>query len=92
MGWYSQIQSPLLTKFSIWLWTLFAEDLRLQDAKKQHFTSLGDCFTRELKDGLRPIAKHPERVISPCDAIIGEYGDIHGTQVFQANVLPFVIS
>ncbi len=92
MGWYSQIQSPLLTKFSIWLWTLFAEDLRLQDAKKQHFTSLGDCFTRELKDGLRPIAKHPERVISPCDAIIGEYGDIQGTQVFQAKGFPYDIS
>jgi phosphatidylserine decarboxylase len=92
MGWYSQIQSPLLTKLSIWLWSLFADDLRLQDAKKQHFTSLGDCFTRELKDGLRPIAKHPERVISPCDAIIGEYGDIQGTQVFQAKGFPYDIS
>jgi phosphatidylserine decarboxylase len=92
MGWYSQIQSPLLTKFSIWLWSLFAEDLRLQDAKKQHFTSLGDCFTRELKDGLRPIAKHLERVVSPCDAIVGEYGDIQGTQVFQAKGFPYEIS
>ncbi|MFT4807317.1 MAG: phosphatidylserine decarboxylase [Paraglaciecola sp.] len=92
IGWYSQIESPLLTRFSIWLWMLFAEDLKLQDAKKQHFTSLGDCFTRELKDGLRPIAKHPERVISPCDAIIGECGDIQGTQVFQAKGFPYNIS
>lgn len=92
MGWYSQIQSPLLTKFSIWLWSLFAEDLRLQDAKKQNFTSLGECFTRELKDGLRPIAMDPQQVVSPCDAIVGECGEIQGTKVFQAKGFPYDIS
>ena len=92
MGWYSQIESLVLTRFSIWVWSLFAKDLKLQDAKKQRFTSLGDCFTRELKDGLRPIATHPELVVSPCDAIIGEYGDIQGTQVFQAKGFPYDIS
>jgi phosphatidylserine decarboxylase len=91
MGWYSQIKNPYLTRFSIWLWMLFAEDLKLHDAKKQRFTSLGECFTRELKDGLRPIAKHPDRVISPCDAIIGEHGDIQDTQVFQAKGFPYDI-
>jgi phosphatidylserine decarboxylase len=92
MGWYSQIQSPLLTKVSIWLWSLFAEDLRLQDAKKQKFTSLGECFTRELKDGLRSIALDSKCVVSPCDAIVGEYGGIHGTQVFQTKGFPYDIS
>ena len=92
MGWYSQIESPLLTRFSIWVWSWFANDLKLQDAKKQCFTSLGDCFIRELKQGLRPIAKHPELVISPCDAIVGEYGDVQGTQVFQAKGFPYDIS
>lgn len=92
MGWYSQIQSPLLAKFSIWVWSLFAEDLRLQDAKKQNFSSLGDCFTRELKSGLRPIAQHPELVVSPCDAIVGEFGDIHGSQVFQAKGFPYELN
>jgi phosphatidylserine decarboxylase len=92
MGWYSQIQSPLLTKCSIWLWSLFAEDLRLEDAKKQRFISLNECFTRELRDGLRPIDQHPDKVVSPCDAIVGEYGDIQGSQVFQAKGFPYDIS
>jgi phosphatidylserine decarboxylase len=92
MGWYSQIQSPLLTKFSIWLWSLFAEDLRLQDAKKETFNSLGECFTRELKEGLRPVAMHPEQVVSPCDAIVGDFGVIRGTQVFQAKGYPYDLS
>lgn len=92
VGWYSQIQSPLLARVSIFLWSLFADDLRLQDAKKQTFTSLGECFTRQLKDGLRPIDMQPERVVSPCDAIVGEYGDIQGSQVFQAKGFPYDIS
>lgn len=92
MGWFSQIESPLLTKISIWIWSLFAEDLRLQDAKKQHFTSLGECFTRQLKDGLRPITKDADIVTSPCDAIVGAHGEIIGSRVFQAKGFPYDIS
>lgn len=71
---------------------MFAEDLRLQDAKKQKFSSLGECFTRELKDGLRPVAGHPDTVTSPCDAIVGACGKIQGTQMFQAKGFPYDIS
>ena len=71
---------------------LFAKDLKLHTLKKQHFTSLGESFTGGLKDGSRHIARHPERVISPCDTIIGEYGEIQGTQVFQAKGFPYDIS
>lgn len=92
VGWLSQIKSPLLTKVLIWGWSLFAEDLRLQDAKKQKFNSLGECFTRELKDGLRPVVQHPDTVASPCDAIVGACGKIQGTQVFQAKGFPYDIS
>lgn len=92
VGWLSQIQSPLLTKFLIKIWQMFADDLRLQDAKKQTFTSLGDCFTRQLKDGLRPVVQHPDTVTSPCDAIVGAYGKIEGTKVFQAKGFPYDIS
>ena len=92
IGWFSQIQSPTLTKLSIWIWSKFAEDLRLQDAKKQSFNSLGECFTRELKTGLRPITPHPEIVASPCDAIVGAHGDIKGSKVFQAKGFPYDIS
>ncbi|MCF2949471.1 archaetidylserine decarboxylase [Paraglaciecola aquimarina] len=92
VGWISQIQSPLLTKVLIWIWQLFADDLRLQDAKKRKFSSLGECFTRELKDGLRPVVQHPDTVTSPCDAIVGACGKIQGTQVFQAKGFPYDIS
>lgn len=92
IGWYSKIESPLLTRLSIGLWSLFSEDLRLEDAKKSSFKSLQECFTRELKAGLRPIEQAEEIVASPCDAIVGAYGKIQGEQVFQAKGFPYSIS
>ena len=39
MGWYSKIENPIVTKVSINIWKLFAEDLKLEDAKKNTFNS-----------------------------------------------------
>jgi phosphatidylserine decarboxylase len=92
MGWYSQIQNPWLTKLSITVWQWFAEDLRLEDAKEKHFTSLAACFTRQLKDGLRPINQQADIVSSPCDAIVGACGRVEGSRVFQAKGFPYELS
>src|SRR5262245_41023112 len=50
MGWFSPIENTLVRSLGIALWRLFS-DLDLSDAKKRKFTSLQDCFTRELKPG-----------------------------------------
>ncbi len=90
MGWFSQIRSPLLTRLSIAVWRLFT-DLDLSDAKKQHFDSLHDCFTRELRPGARVIDTHPGILSSPCDAIVGACGVARAGQVFQAKGFPYVL-
>jgi len=87
-GWWSRIESPLLARASIALWKLFT-DLDLSDAESRHFTSLGACFTRRLKRGARTVDPRPEVVTSPCDAIVGECGDIAGTTIFQAKGFPY---
>jgi len=89
MGRISRIQSPLLTRAMIRIWKLFAHDLDLGEARKREFTSLQDCFTRELLAGARPVDTRGDVVISPCDAIVGEYGNISGTTVFQAKGFPY---
>lgn len=91
MGWFSRIESPTLTKISIALWQCFADDLRLQDAKTRHFQSLQECFTRQLKPGLRPVDTRPEVVSSPCDAIVGACGRIDGNRLFQAKGFPYTL-
>ena len=88
MGWFSKIEHPFVRDFSIGVWRRFA-DIRLIEAKKSHFTSLHDCFIRELKPGLRPIDPDAQILTSPCDGIVGACGAINGVQVFQAKGFPY---
>src|SRR5262245_58852190 len=82
MGWFSRIEQPLVRDLSIGIWRLFS-DLDLSEAKKTRFKSMHDCFTRELKDGARPIYPDPGVLTSPCDAIVGACGAIAGTDLLQ---------
>src|SRR5258708_8257594 len=84
MGWFSKIENPLIRDISIACWRLFS-DLDLSDARKTHFKSLHDCFTRELRPGLRPPDPAPSIVVSPCDALIGAFGAIAATQLFHVK-------
>ena len=88
MGWFSKIENPLVRDASIACWKLFS-DLDLSEAKKTEFRSLHDCFTRELKPGLRPVAADAAIIASPSDAIIGAHGRIEDTQLFQIKGAPY---
>ncbi len=88
VGRISRIENPLVARASIGIWKFFS-DLDLSEAKKQHFTSMHDCFTRQLKEGARSIDQDPNVLSSPVDAIIGAHGPIEGTQVFQAKGFPY---
>jgi phosphatidylserine decarboxylase len=90
MGWFSQIEQPLVRDLSIGLWRFFS-DLDLTEAKKTCFASLHDCFIRELKDGAREIDADPAMLTSPCDAIIGACGRVQGTQLIQAKGHPYTL-
>ena len=58
VGWLSRIENPWLCAACIRVWRLFS-DLDLRDAKLDRFKSLRECFTRELKDGARPVLADP---------------------------------
>ena len=90
MGWFSKIEQPLVRDLSIAFWKSIA-NLDLQEAKKSTFSSLHDCFIRELKDGARPFDADPGVLASPCDAIVGACGRIEGTRVFQAKGFPYTL-
>jgi phosphatidylserine decarboxylase len=88
MGWFSKIENPLVRDFSIACWRLFS-DLDLSEARKTEFKSLHDCFTRELRPGLRPADPDPAIVVSPSDGIIGAFGRIADTELFQIKGAPY---
>ena len=88
MGWFSKIENPLLRDFSIGCWKLFS-DLDLSEARETHFKSLHDCFTRELKPGLRPFDPDPGIVASPSDGIVGAHGTIREGELYQIKGAPY---
>jgi phosphatidylserine decarboxylase len=90
MGWFSKIEQPLVRDLSIACWRLFS-DLDLSEARKTSFKSLHDCFTRELRPGLRPADPDPSIVVSPCDANIGAFGAIADTELFQIKGAPYTL-
>ncbi|MGY2047668.1 archaetidylserine decarboxylase [Methylobacterium sp. JK268] len=91
IGWFSQIENPLVRDASIGIWRLFS-DLDLSEAKETRFRSMHDCFIRELKDGARPVDPDPAVLTSPCDAIVGASGPIEGTRVFQVKGFPYSLT
>jgi phosphatidylserine decarboxylase len=84
MGRASRIRQPLLCGLAIAVWRRFG-DLDLADARKSRFDSIHDCFTRELREGSRPIDADPAVLASPCDAIVGACGAILGNDLVQAK-------
>ena len=91
MGWLSPIEQPLVSSAALGLWKTFS-DLDLSDAKKQDFRSVQDCFTRELKDGARPVSPHADVLVSPCDGIVGAHGTVTDGTVVQAKGFPYSLA
>ncbi len=91
MAHFSRIRSRSLTRLSLGIWQLFADDLRLDEALEANFESLHDCFTRRLKPGARPIDPDPNVLVSPCDAILGAHGTIADGQLIQAKGLNYTL-
>jgi phosphatidylserine decarboxylase len=90
IGWFSQIEQPLVRDISIGLWRFFS-DLDLREAKSTQFRSMHDCFTRQLKDGVRPVDRSADILVSPCDAIVGATGMIAGTDLYQIKGFPYTL-
>jgi phosphatidylserine decarboxylase len=88
MGWFSQIEQPLVRDISIGLWRFFS-NLDLRDARNTQFRSMHDCFTRQLKEGARPVDRSADILVSPCDAIVGASGTIAGTDLYQVKGFPY---
>jgi phosphatidylserine decarboxylase len=88
MGWLSRLEHPWLCRTGIAIWGLFTE-LDLSDARETRFRSLHEFFTRQLKEGARPIDPDPDTVVSPCDGILGAMGRVTEGSVLQAKGFPY---
>jgi phosphatidylserine decarboxylase len=88
VGWLSRVEQPLVREGCLALWRLFS-DLDLSEARTTRFRSLHECFTRQLKEGARPVDVDPAVLVSPCDGIVGAMGQVAAGSVFQAKGFPY---
>jgi phosphatidylserine decarboxylase len=91
MGRLSRIEHPWFCAGAIAIWRLFS-DLDLREAKTQRFNSLHECFTRELKAGVRPVDADPRVLSSPCDALVGACGRVEDGMALQAKGFPYPLA
>lgn len=62
--------------------------VNMNEAKFQnldHYASFNEFFTRELKDGVRPIAGAAEAIACPADGAVSQVGPISSGRIFQAK-------
>ncbi|HEY1900699.1 MAG TPA: archaetidylserine decarboxylase [Steroidobacteraceae bacterium] len=90
VGWLSKLENPLISVPAIALWRLFC-DVDLRDARVTHYRSLHECFTRQLKDGARPVDSDPATLVSPCDGILGASGKVIAGECLQAKGFPYTL-
>jgi phosphatidylserine decarboxylase len=91
VGRLSRIEHPWFCAAAIAVWRLFS-DLDLSEARTDRFKSLHDCFTRELKEGARPIEADPRVLTSPCDALVGACGRVEDGMALQAKGFPYPLA
>lgn len=65
---------------------MFRVNLDEAERTRPHdYACFNDFFTRALKEGVRPQADDEHLLISPCDGIISQLGDIEGKNLIQAK-------
>jgi phosphatidylserine decarboxylase len=90
MGWFSKIERPIVRDCSLAIFrSLCAPDL--SDAKKRTFSSLHDCFVRELEEGARAIDSSGNVLVSPCDGIVGAAGSIGDKTLLQVKGFTYTL-
>jgi len=82
----SQIESKYLTSSLIYLTQRLWGNIDLSESEKKEFNTFHEFFTRKLKSGSRDfLLNSTDILVSPCDAILGEFGDINEETMIQAK-------
>ncbi len=93
-GWFADKQWGKITHFVIQQFAN-AYQINWQEAKKSQasdFATFNEFFTRELKDGARPIVESNLQLCLPADGKVSESGDIDRDRLLQAKGHSFTLS
>ncbi|WFD30215.1 phosphatidylserine decarboxylase [Malassezia sp. CBS 17886] len=89
-GWGNSLTLPVWFRpygFRLYAWIFGCNLDEMKDKDLTHYASLGEFFSRELKEGVRPIA--PTALVSPADGTVLHLGVIEGDRVEQVKGLTY---
>ncbi|MGS2721813.1 archaetidylserine decarboxylase [Paraglaciecola aestuariivivens] len=87
VGWLAAAEAGALTTALIKLFIKhFKVDMsEAKDSDPASYASFNAFFTRELKEGARPICQEPNKLALPVDGAVSQMGDIDFDSIFQAK-------
>lgn len=82
------VESPLVRRALIrGFLALYEVDLaEAQPSDPDAYPSFNAFFTRALRPGARPVDADPAALVSPCDGVISQIGELQGEELLQATV------
>jgi len=85
-----QLASAKMGKFTTYLIKTFIKQykINMSEAKHSdpvHFDTFNDFFTRELREGVRPILEGDKNIVMPVDGAVSQLGEIKVGRLFQAK-------
>ncbi len=68
-GWYmnTALSKPMIKNF------VRKNEIDLSQFESDNFHCFNDCFSRKIKEGLRPIQGDADTLVSPCDGLLSAY-------------------
>ncbi len=81
----SRLSKPLIKRF------VRNNGIDLSEYKTAEFSCFNDCFTREIREELRPVCMDSDVLVSPCDGLLSAYAIEAGT-VFPAKQSHYTVA
>lgn len=77
---HARLPQPIARRLVHWFARTYQIDIDASEHPIHHYPSIGHFFTRDLREGLRPIESD---FVSPVDGVLRNYGPVHDGKLEQ---------
>ncbi|KAJ2826525.1 phosphatidylserine decarboxylase 1 [Coemansia erecta] len=91
-GSFNDIEIPRLVRqpmLRLYAWIFGCKLDEMKDPDLMHYPNLGTFFYRELREGVRPVDRREEALVSPSDGKVLHYGVVEQREVEQVKGLTY---
>ena len=79
---HARLPQPIARRLVRWFASTYEIDISAAEREIHHYPSIGHFFTRDLREGLRPIEGD---FVSPVDGVLRNYGEVQQGKIEQVK-------